>query len=222
MSRKILLFIFLFISLFISAQKGNGDELNDFEDDFNSSFRTKPKLDLKLDTRFSFISANDIRTTGAKIGLSFNHKFKLGLGYNQLIYPSRSYIKKENQAIKVELNYQYISPYLEYIYYTSKRWEFNLSTQIGFGQASYQYFDNITAKEKKTNQSFILSYEPSLLIDYKIVRWFGIGTGVGYRLILYKNKKITEQLTSPVYIFKLKIYLGEIVKTITGKEIQAE
>jgi hypothetical protein len=61
-----------------------------------------------------------------------------------------------------------------------------------------------------------------MLIDYKIVRWVGLGSGIGYRLILYKNKNISEHLTSPVFIFKVKIYLGEIVRTFTGKEIQAE
>ena len=61
-----------------------------------------------------------------------------------------------------------------------------------------------------------------MLIDYKIVRWIGIGSGIGYRLILFKNKNISEHLTSPVFIFKAKIYLGEIVRTFTGKEIQAE
>ena len=40
--------------------------------------------------------------------------------------------------------------------------------------------------------------------------------------IVGKNNKISEHLTSPVFIFKVKIYLGEIVRTFTGKEIQAE
>lgn len=218
--RFLIVFLLLINEFELHAQEGK--QIGVFEDDLKSSFKVKPKLDVKLDTRFSFISANDIRTTGAKLGLSFNHKFKTGLGYNQLIYPSRSFLRRGNQNIKVELNYKYISPYFEYIYYTSRKWEFNLSTQFGFGQAYYQYYDNETASKKKTGYSFILSYEPSMLIDYKIIRWFGVGTGVGYRLILFKNKNISEKLTSPVYIFKLKIYLGEIVRTLTGKEIQAE
>lgn len=215
-----ILLCFIILPHFVFNQES--EQLGILEDDFRTSFNTKPKLDLKLDTRFSFIASSDIRTTGLKVGLSFNKKFKTGLGYNRLITPSRSYIRKENQDVKVELTYEYLSPYMEYIYYTSKKWEFNISMQFGFGRAYYQYIDYNSGSKQKTNQSFILSYEPSMLIDYKIVKWFGIGTGVGYRLVLYKNKNISEQLTSPVYIFKLKIYLGEIVRTLTGKEIQAE
>ncbi|MCL4857600.1 MAG: hypothetical protein KJZ55_10095 [Flavobacteriales bacterium] len=97
-----------------------------------------------------------------------------------------------------------------------------MSSQIGIGRAHYQYFNPTTQKAVRTRYSAIISYEPAMLIDYKIIRWFGIGTGVGYRLVLYKNNGIEEKITSPVYIVKLKIYLGEIVRTITGKEIQAE
>ena len=61
-----------------------------------------------------------------------------------------------------------------------------------------------------------------MLIDYKIIKWVGIGTGVGYRLILFKNGGIKENFSSPVYVIKLKVYLGAIVRSITGKEIPAE
>ena len=61
-----------------------------------------------------------------------------------------------------------------------------------------------------------------MLIDYKIIRWIGVGTGVGYRLVLYKSPGIKEKFSSPEYVIKLKIYLGEIVRTITGKELEID
>lgn len=193
-----------------------------FEDDFKKSFKSKPQLDVKFDSRFSFIRGVDFRTSGFKIGVSFNRKFKTGLGYNQLIIPAKSTIESEERKFDAELKYIYFSPYFEYVYHSSKRWEFNLSSQIGIGRAHYQYFNPTSEKAVRTRYSNVISYEPAMLIDYKIIRWVGIGTGVGYRLVLYKNSGIEEKITSPVYIVKLKIYLGEIVRTITGKEIQAE
>lgn len=194
-----------------------------FEDDFKKSFKSKPQLDIKFDSRFSFIRGNDLRTSGFKIGVSFNRKFKMGLGYNQLIIPTKSSIIDDNgKKIDVELKYIYFSPYFEYVYFSSKRWEFNLSAQVGIGSGHYQYYNEDIQKTIRTRYSTILSYEPAMLIDYKIIRWVGIGTGVGYRLIFYKNSDIEEHLSSPVYIVKLKIYLGEIVRTLTGKQIQAE
>lgn len=215
-------FFFFFLFLISFSLFSQNQLVGVFEEDFKTSFRSKPKLDVKLDTRFSFIAASDIRTTGIKLGLSFNRAFKTGLGYNRLISPSKSNIRQSDNIYKAELYYEYISPYLEYIYHNSKKWEFNISIQFGLGRGYYQFYNDVKQQKERVNQSFILSYEPSMLIDYKIVKWVGIGSGIGYRLILFKNNNINEQLTSPVFIFKAKIYLGEIVRTITGKEIQAD
>lgn len=217
--KKFCFLLFVLIYQHISSQNLANKT---FEDDFKKSFKSKPQLDVKFDSRFSFIRGVDFRTSGFKIGVSFNRKFKTGLGYNQLIIPAKSTIESEERKFDAELKYIYFSPYFEYVYHSSKRWEFNLSSQIGIGRAHYQYFNPTTEKAVRTRYSNVISYEPAMLIDYKIIRWVGIGTGVGYRLVLYKNNGIEEKITSPVYIVKLKIYLGEIVRTITGKEIQAE
>lgn len=218
--RFILLFSFLTYHTFIFSQSTKSTSY--FEDDVVKSFKYKPKLDVKFDSRFSFIASRDYRTTGVKLGVSFNRKFKMGLGYNQLLIPAKSTIIDNKKKYNAELKYIYISPYFEYVYFTSKRWEFNLSAQVGIGSGHYQYYNNDLSTTVRTKYSTILSYEPAMLIDYKIIRWFGVGTGVGYRLIFYKNSNIDEHLSSPVYVFKVKVYLGEIVRTITGKQIQAE
>ena len=172
------------VSQHVFAQQSS---VKTFEDDFKKSFNTKPQLDVKFDSRFSFIRGKDLRTSGFKIGVSFNRKFKTGLGYNRLIIPTKSTIKIEDKFSEVELEYDYFSPYFEYVYHSSKRWEFNLSSQIGIGRAHYQYFNSTTQKAVGTRYSAVISYEPAMLIDYKIIRWVGIGTGVGYRLVLIIN-----------------------------------
>ena len=193
-----------------------------FEDEFRKSFRSKPKLDVKFDNRFSFIQDNALRTIGLKVGLSFRRKFKVGLGVNQMLVPTERIITLgDNSFVNADLEYFYFSPYIEYVYYNSKRWEFSLATQLGIGGASYQYTNN-EGKKIKAVESTVLSYEPAMLIDYKIVRWVGIGTGVGYRLIFHKSPGVTEDFSSPEYVIKLKIYLGEIVRTFTGKELEID
>ena len=133
----------------------------------------------------------------------------------------KSIIDESGERRPVRLEYSYFSPYLEYVFYNSRKWEFSLAMQHGVGGASYQYLDSNGGKVKHV-ESTILSYEPAMLIDYKIVRWVGIGTGIGYRLIYYKEPGIKEQFSSPEYVIKLKIYLGEIVRTITGKELKID
>jgi len=192
------------------------DTTHTFERAFKVSFHTKPQLDVKLDNRYSFIRALDVRTIGIKAGLSFNQKFKTGIGFNRMLLSVKSLIKENNKLLAANLKYYYFSPYIEYYYYNSKRWAFDLSAQVGFGQA---YLQGLTINGEKIirKKTWILSYEPAMLIDYKIIRWIGIGTGVGYRIILYKSSGIDQKFSSPEYIFKLKVYLGEIYRTITGK-----
>ena len=214
---RALLIFFIVLPIFLLAQKQVV-----FENEFKESFLTKPKLDIKLDNRFSIIRNNDVKTIGLKVGLNFNRKFKVGLGINQMLLPvEKNYLNLEGDFVPVELEYFYFSPYFEYTYFNSKRWEFSLSTQIGIGGASYRFTD-INGQKIKLVESTVLSYEPAMLIDYKIIRWFGIGTGVGYRLIFYKSPGIQEKFSAPEMVFKLKIYLGEIVRTITGKELEID
>lgn len=214
---KILLFILL-LCITVSAQVA---ERPPFEEEFSNSFHTKPKLDVKFDNRFSFIQDNDVRTIGLKVGLSFDRKFKVGIGINQMLTNTDNQVLVEDSLVDIALDYFYFSPYIEYTFYNSKRWAFSLATQFGFGNASYEYVDK-NNQLVKLAKSTVLSYEPAMLIDYKIVRWFGVGTGVGYRLIYYKSSGVNENFTSPMYVIKLKVYLGEIVRTITGKEWQID
>lgn len=217
LSIKILLTLLL-LSTTLFAQVS---ERPSFEEEFKQSFHTKPKLDVKFDNRFSFIRDNDVRTIGLKVGLSFDRKFKVGLGINQMLTSTDNQVSVNDTIRNVDLEYFYFSPYAEYTFYNSKRWAFSLAAQLGIGEAKYQYNNSNNIKEEIAN-SVILSYEPAMLIDYKIIRWFGIGTGVGYRLIYYKSSGIDEKFSSPEYVIKLKIYLGEIVRTITGKEWQID
>ena len=218
------LFLYLFLlscPLILSGQFDKNEPIV-FENEFRKSFHAKPKLDVKFDNRVSFIRDNKVKTIGIKIGLSFRRKFKVGLGLNDMLLPVHStYTTDADTAIPVNLEYFYFSPYIEYVYFNTKKWEFSLSTQLGIGSASYQYKD-ANGKKVKLNESAVLSYEPAMLIDYKIIRWIGIGTGVGYRLVFYKSPGIKEKFSSPEYVIKIKIYLGEIVRTFTGKELEID
>ncbi len=211
----------IFLPILLSAQYDD-ERLTIFEDEFKKSFKSKPKLDVKFDNRFSFIRDNDVKTIGIKVGLNFRRKFKVGLGFNQMFLPVEKFvINDQDEEVPVNLEYSYFSPYLEYVYYNTRKWEFSLSIQHGIGGANYQ-FTNSNGEKEKLEQSTILSYEPAMLIDYKIVRWIGIGTGIGYRMIYYRTPGIKENFTSPEYVIKLKVYLGEIVRTITGKELKID
>ncbi len=200
----------MFFSKGISAQ---------FENEFKNSFKERPKLDIKADSRGSFIKNFLVVTAGIKVGLNYNNKVKFGLGYNLLFNEVNSTTQLEGVEIPVKFNYRYFSPYIEYVYFDSKRWSFCLSSQIGVGEAYYNAID-IGNGSDRVAESIMVSYEPAMYIDYKIIKYLGIGTGVGYRIMLFKNNSIDEQMTYPEYILKVKVYFGEIFKTFKGKDIK--
>ena len=216
-----LLFSFILILFLTFSVKAQFDDETppEFEETFNKSLHIKPSLDIKFDSRFSFIRNSNVKTFGLKVGLNFNQRVKFGLGLNNMISTSATKIANIDDTVAVNINYSYWSPYIEYVYYSSKKWEFSLITQIGLGEAKYSYLDAI-GNEQTAAKTTILTYEPAMQIDYRIVRWVALGTGIGYKLELYNNGGgVTENFSSPQYIFKVKIYLGKIYRTITGKEM---
>ncbi len=52
----------------------------------------------------------------------------------------------------------------------------------------------------------------SVASQYKITRWLALGMGVGYRFVFSKEKKVSAGLNAPIYVFKVKLLMGELLK----------
>ena len=188
-----------------------------FEKDIRDALNTKPLLDLRLDSRHSFINQSGVSVFGIKGGVEFDRKLRFGVGFNILSTELNSTITYiENGVIKTsdkaELVFYHVAPYVEYVFYKSDRWEVSIPVQIGFGNSFYKL--NTDLGQVNRNRQFILSYEPAITVQYKILKYFGPGFGVGYRLMIIDNKSIKESFNSPVYIFRFKIFFGEIYKDL--------
>lgn len=183
-----------------------------FEEDLRSSLQTKPKFDFRLDSRSSFISQGGVRVFGFKLGIEYDHKLTFGLGYNQLL----SKVKRKQFHHGIEQNsklkYYYLSPFVDYVFYRDPRWELSIPVQFGIGEAQYQYklYDRTVSFAK----GFMFSYEPAITFQYKFLSYFGAGAGVGYRLMIVNNSKVKEQFTSPVYLFKFKVYFQDLYQDL--------
>jgi hypothetical protein len=182
--------------------------------------KTKPQLDLRFNTRNSFISTRSARISGIKIGLSFEKKLKIGIGYNWLNssitknYHFESNIGEVNSYLE-KLNLQYISPYIEYTYYHSKKLELTIPIHLGVGWTYFTYQNspkNMSNLKPRSDLKLLLLYEPYSIAYYKPLPYLGIGFGLGYRLILIS--KSNYNLNSPTYVVKLKIYFEEVKKNI--------
>ncbi len=167
---------------------------------------------MQLDNRNSFVSASRARISGVKFGLDYNTKFKLGMGIHFL----RDSILKDqfvgNDTITSNLNMTYINTYAEYVYYRSRKWEFSMPIHIGIGNTRYEYKYN--DEKVEVNKKVVIIYEATLNGHYKIFKWVGISGGIGYRIMLKNNSAIEENFNSPIYHLGVKIFLGDIYRSI--------
>lgn len=185
-----------------------GIQAQHFEEELRLALKEDPKFEFKLDSRNAFISNTGVRVFGFKLGLNFDEKLSFGLGYNQLWSSPKNQLYLEGVNYNAEVNYYYFSPYVEYTFYRDEKWEFSIPVQFGLGESWYEFERN--GNKLSRSRNFVMSYEPAITVQYTFLKYFGLGAGVGYRLMIVPNHSIEEQFTSPVYIFKFKIFFQEI------------
>lgn len=189
---------------------------NNFEQELKSALSTNPALDVRFDTRHSFINQSGVKVFGFKLGLQYDNKLSIGVGYNQLFSPVETTRINGEVEERLELAFYNFSPYIEYIFYRDNKWEMSIPVQFGFGSSYYNVISNESVD--KVNQKFVISYEPAITFQYRFWRYFGIGAGVGYRFMIKPNPELSEKFTSPVYIFKSNIYFEDIWKDVMKKK----
>jgi hypothetical protein len=60
-------------------------------------------------------------------------------------------------------------------------------------------------------------YNPAVNINFKIFRWFGLNSTVGYRFMLINDKSIGKQMNSPLFSIGAGIYWDELALAIFPK-----
>ncbi len=209
MKRFLLAFCFLFFTLQPLLSRAQ------LYDSLRASLQLKRTVHFKFDSRNSFVSSRRAQIWGIKLGADFGKKLRLGFGYNflnsnftnELFYPA----PLGTDTLQRRLKIRYGSAYIEYVFYRQGQWEFSVPVQFSVGSIWYNYsFKNIP--DLRSRKHLLVLYEPTLSGQYKVFDWFGLGADLGFRYALVKSRKIDDKLTSPVYVFKLLIYWGELYK----------
>ena len=209
------LFTFLFVVTTAKAQPTLDTIIN--------CLKQRPHIFITADSRNSFIDNSIVSIFGAKAGITYSKKLSFGIGYNQLYNPPTSFkqdIEYINELgkpyfISEGLKLYYISATVEYTFYETKHWEISMPLQIGVGQTYYQSMINGIKNKSDRNTSFV--YEPTISVDYKIVKWVGISADYGYRFMLTGSRKLNRQLSSPIVTIGISIYYTEIYKSLFPK-----
>jgi hypothetical protein len=208
--RRVVLYYSPFFFLLLNCQALKAQHLID---SLKHYLTYTPTIDIGIDSRNSFISGYPAQVAGIKLGLDFNKKIRLGIGANYIYsnIPNSKAIKIDTtfNIVQSYLNVNYFSFYGDYVFMNTNKWE--IVTHVTFGTGvSYYKTENTFRRRTRTLSHFILLYEPLMEANYKIIKYAGVGVGLGYRIVLLGSKHIDERFTSALYVVKVNIYFSEI------------
>jgi len=176
-----------------------------------------PELIVKLDMRGSFIGNEGVRFAGIKVGLEHAGKVQYGIGYSFLLSPVEGKARVEGLGeVGTRLRFGYVTPYFDFAFYQKNNWELRIPVQFGIGSGSVVYEDD-EGRKQKSQRSGVFLYEPSMTVQYRFLRYFAIGGGWGYRLVL-RSAPLAEGLTAPIYTFGLRVFFGDLWRDIRPKD----
>ena len=183
----------------------------------------KAKLLFAFDARRSYVLNSKVKFNGFKLGVELFEKHRVGIG----IYGLQQPVNFVGKIDKLEFpdatdtllfNFSYSGFFYDYIWLRTKRWELTTPFHLGAGGLELRYQDttgHISPPFIKGG-SFVFGAGGS--VQFKVFRWFALGTGGGYRTMLTKEENIKKPLNAPYYQFQVKILLGELYRMAFKKE----
>ena len=180
------------------------------------SLKQKPKIFFNLTTFNSTVSGEFVAFSGIRVGLNYNKRVKFGLGLYGLNTQVVSSIRVEGDSsydTNAELKLAFFALSAEYVFFHRYPWQFSfVPFQIALGEGHYEYVKEPDKIRTETTKQSIVLYEPSVMGQYSIFRWIGLGASVGYRFRLYSDKELKEDLSSPTFSFGLRLFVDELYK----------
>lgn len=210
--RKTVLLAFILAMPFVCAAQ--------FVDSVKLALKQKPKFFLQFDSYNSIVTGSKANAPGIKIGLDYGKKIRFGVGYFKLntdVVEKFYNLKGEGDTVRAELSSHYFTVGAEYVLFRKGPWQISVPAHIGLGSSYFQYPDSVYG-EQKIHRKGIVLFEPAITGHYKIIKWVGVGFGVGYRLMLKNNPEVDDNFNSPLYVIRLKIFFDEIYKSIFKPE----
>ncbi len=203
--------IFISISFFAKGQ---------FLDTFKVFLHSKPSIDVRLESRYSFMNNSPTKVSGVRLGLTFRRKLRVGIGYSWLNTPvyDKEIVSDElgnKKAVTSFFKFGYVCYYADFVFHKTKRWQLSVPIQVGTGMYWTRYDDG--TKITNSKKRLLLFYEPGITVQYKITQWLGLGVDVCARLALRNTNYVGNKLNSFVLAPKLLIWFDQIFYLATPK-----
>ncbi|MES2629390.1 MAG: hypothetical protein V4616_10530 [Bacteroidota bacterium] len=202
--RTVAVLLLFFINHQAWAQPSLEDELS------KAIAGNKPSVLLRLESRNSFISNSGVQTTGIKVGANYGPNLNLGVGYHFMTRKSAERILRNmDKPDFSQLHLDYVSAFIEYRFFNKGRYSAAIPLQVGVGSAFFQQQPQDIAQVKA-----VVLYEAMLNGEMKLLKYFGVGAGLGYRICLLNNRAFGLQMNSPLYNVRFNVYFQEIYQRL--------
>jgi hypothetical protein len=160
------------------------------------------------------VSNHNVRMMGVKVGLEHAGRFQYGMGYSFLFSPvERARYVNGRGMLPTRLRMGYVHAYVDYAFYQRGPWEMRIPVQLGVGSGSVVY-DDEGGRKQKLFRSGLIVYEPCMTVQYRFLKYFGVGAGWGYRLVMRTGHSLDERLTAPIYTLGLRIFFEDLYQDI--------
>jgi len=211
----------------VSSASSYSQEITDTTNVATKKKEKNVKLLFVLDARRSFVLDRKTKFNGLKFGVTIKKRHRLGMGIYWMQEPIRlpglkiDKLEYPDASDTLKFNFSYTSIFYQPVLFANKRWDISIPLQLGVGKIQLFYRDTTDTKDVLFLEGGVPIFTLSSVVQFKIVRWFGLGAGLGYRMALSSDKEVKNAVNAPFYNVQLKIFLGEIYRmTFKRKELE--
>lgn len=184
----------------------------------------KWRFSLDLDARSTFADGARARLGGLRVGLEFKRIHKFGIGIYSLDQGlSKSNTELIDESIRnIHFDFDYLTLFYERVLLFNKKWEWSAAIHFGTGNIEGTYQIHNSDETFVIDPIQVKPLELSTSAYYHFNWWLSGGGGIGYRYMRKTPQELQNDFNGAVYILKVKLRIGKLVKSIWNEDVKNE
>ncbi len=220
---------FLYVLFFISYAHATSAQVEDSvwivtgDRYLGESFK-KWRPELIFDARRTTVAGDASRLGGLRIGMEYKRVHRFGLGVYGLDNAIVRYRTSEDPGVMDTLafNFSYATLFYERVLWFHPKWEWTAAMHLGSGTIESVVVNFPSDHPDKRELIAVKPTEISTSGYYNITWWLSAGGGLGYRFMRKTPTEVRGAYNGFVYIAKVKLKIGKLVKSIFNEEVKNE
>ncbi len=177
-----------------------------------------------FDGRYASAYGDRVKMFGLRTGIELKRVHRMGFGLYGLSDPIvRSELSIVDDVVEEsEFTFSYFSTYYERVLFFNRRWEVSAVGHVGIGSIRAKYREQGATEFTQAPSISVRPIEFSASAYYNITWWLSTGVGGGYRFMTRVPREVASTYNSPIFIFKVKLRFGKIVRRMFNEEVKNE